>query len=88
MNFKHQILILCSLFVFHSCFNENLEENKTHTDVNPNEIITQHIQLDSIDKRKKSIDYFFDKRRKINLFNGNILFAEKGKIITEINWNG
>ena len=83
MNFKHQILILCSLFVFHSCFNENLEENKTHTDVNPNEIITQHIQLDSIDKRKKSIDYFFDKRKKLNLFNGNILFAEKGKIITQ-----
>jgi CubicO group peptidase (beta-lactamase class C family) len=83
VNFKHQILILCSLFVFHSCFNENLEENKTHTDVNPNEVITQHIQLDSIDKRKKSIDYFFDKRKKLNLFNGNILFAEKGKIITQ-----
>ena len=83
MNFKHQILLLSSLFVFHSCLDKNTEEKKTQADPNPAEIITHHIQLDSIDKRKKSIDYFFDKRKKLNLFNGNILFAEKGKIITQ-----
>ena len=83
MNFKHQILLLCSLFILQCCSNENANENKIKAEPNSAEIIAEHIQLDSIDRRKKSIDYFFEKRKKLNLFNGNILFAEKGKIITQ-----
>ena len=33
--------------------------------------------------RKTLIDRLSEKRKKLNLFNGNILFAEKGKIITQ-----
>ncbi|MED5302740.1 MAG: serine hydrolase domain-containing protein [Bacteroidota bacterium] len=83
MNFKHLILLLCSVLILHSCTNKNTNENKIKAEPNPAKIVAQHIHLDPIDKRKKSIDYFFEKRKKLNLFNGNILFAEKGKIITQ-----
>ena len=83
MNFKHLILLLCNVLILHSCTDKSTNENKIKAEPNPAKIIAQHIHLDSIDKRKKSIDYFFEKRKKLNLFNGNILFAENGKIITQ-----
>ncbi len=83
MKLKHQILILLSFILLYSCFNENTNKNTILNEPNAAEVIAKHIQFDSVDKRKKSIDYFFEKRNKLNLFNGNILFAENGKIITQ-----
>ena len=83
MNFKHLILLLCSVLILHSCTDKNTNKNKIKAEPNPAKIIAQHIQLDSVDKRKKSIDYFFEKRKKLNLFNGNILFADKGKMMNK-----
>ena len=62
MNFKYLILLLCSVLILHSCTNKNTNENEIKAEPNPAKIIAQHIHLDSIDKRKKSIDYFFEKK--------------------------
>ena len=76
------LLIIVSLCLF-SCKNEQksiYKENKTTEIIDPVKISFKVLENDN---RGKKINAFFEKKFSRNQFNGNILFAENGKIITQ-----
>ena len=76
------LLIIVSLCLF-SCKNEQksiYKENKTTEIIDSFKISFKVLEND---KRGKKINAFFEKKFSRNQFNGNILFAENGNIITQ-----
>ena len=76
------LLIIVSLCLF-SCKNEQksiYKENKTTEIIDSVKISFKVLENDN---RGKKINAFFEKKFSRNQFNGNILFAENGKIITQ-----
>ena len=76
------LLIIVSLCLF-SCKNEQksiYKENKTTEIIDSVKISFKVLENDN---RGKKINAFFEKKFSKNQFNGNILFAENGKIITQ-----
>ena len=76
------LLIIVSLYLF-SCKNEQksiYKENKTIEIIDSVKIRFKVLENDN---RGKKINAFFEKKFSRNLFNGNILFAENGNIITQ-----
>jgi CubicO group peptidase (beta-lactamase class C family) len=76
------LLITVSLCLF-SCKNEQksiYKENKTTEIIDSVKISFKVLENDN---RGKKINAFFEKKFSRNQFNGNILFAENGKIITQ-----
>lgn len=76
------LLIIVSLCLF-SCKNEQksiYKENKTTEIIDSVKISFKVLEND---KRGKKINAFFEKKFSRNQFNGNILFAENGNIITQ-----
>jgi len=76
------LLIIVSLCLF-SCKNEQksiYKENKTIEIIDSVKISFKVLENDN---RGKKINAFFEKKFSRNQFNGNILFAENGKIITQ-----
>lgn len=76
------LLIIVSLCLF-SCKNEQksiYKENKTIEIIDSVKISFKVLENDN---RGKKINAFFEKKFSRNLFNGNILFAENGNIITQ-----
>ena len=79
------IYIPIFFFFFLSC-NENtqpsskdiLQEEKIE---NHSDSLSSIIDTTQVDKREKKIISFFKRKYKSRVFNGNILFAEKGKVI-------
>ena len=79
------ITIIILVFIANSC-----KENKPQKSVeaiidekikNFSDSINDIISKKEADKREKKIISFFNKKNKSKVFNGNILFAEKGKVI-------
>ena len=76
------LLIIVSLCLF-SCKNEQksiYKENKTIEIIDSVKISFKVLENDN---RSKKINAFFEKKFSRNQFNGNILFAENGNIITQ-----
>ena len=76
------LLIIVTLCLF-SCKNEQksiYKENKTIEIIDSVKISFKVLENDN---RGKKINAFFEKKFSRNLFNGNILFAENGNIITQ-----
>ena len=76
------LLIIVSLCLF-SCKNEQksiYKENKTIEIIDSVKISFKVLENDN---RQKKINAFFEKKFSRNQFNGNILFAENGNIITQ-----
>ena len=82
-NFSFLIVIIFSL-IFFSCKN-NEKKSVCVEEVKSENIDSLKINFKVLenDKRIKKINSFFQKKFSRNQFNGNILFAENGNIITE-----
>ena len=81
-NFSFLIVIIFSL-IFFSCKND--KKSVCLEDIKSENIDSLKINFKVLenDKRIKKINSFFQKKFSRNQFNGNILFAENGNIITE-----
>ena len=76
------ILFFLTLILFTSCAEEHISATNEEKDVlNFSEEVQENIDTNLSDKRNRFIENYFQQRHKIKLFNGNILFAEKGQII-------
>ena len=76
------LIIIISLCLF-SCKNE---QKSIYKEIKKTEIIDSvkiNFKVLENDNRRKKINAFFEKKNSRNQFNGNILFAENGKIITQ-----
>ena len=80
---KHHIIFLNSN-LFTSCAEEHISATNEEKEVlNFSEKVQENIDTNLSDKRNRFIENYFQQRHKIKLFNGNILFAEKGQIIAQ-----
>ena len=76
------ILFFLTLILFTSCAEEHISPTNQEKEVlNFSEEVQENIDTNLSDKRNRFIENYFQQRHKIKLFNGNILFAEKGQII-------
>ena len=77
------ILFFLTVILFTSCAEEHISAtNEENQEVlNFSEKVQENIDTNLSDKRNRFIENYFQQRHKIKLFNGNILFAEKGQII-------
>ena len=76
------ILFFLTLILFTSCGEEHISATNEEKEVlNFSEEVQENIDTNLSDKRNRFIENYFQQRHKIKLFNGNILFAEKGQII-------
>ena len=76
------ILFFLTLILFTSCAEEHISATNEEKEVlNFSEEVQENIDTNLSDKRNRFIENYFQQRHKIKLFNGNILFAEKGQII-------
>ena len=70
------------VILFTSCAEEHISATNEEKEVlNFSEKVQENIDTNLSDKRNRFIENYFQQRHKIKLFNGNILFAEKGQII-------
>ena len=87
MRFKYYLLYIFSFFIFLVILitsfgnKENKSLNQISVDVDKEPLKKDFIILKN-DPRTLKINSFFNKKYKNRVFNGNILFAEKGQIIT------
>ena len=78
------ILFFLTLILFTSCAEEHISATNDEKEVlNFSEKVQENIDTNLSDKRNRFIENYFQQRHKIKLFNGNILFAEKGQIIAQ-----
>ena len=78
------ILFFSIVFLFSSCAEEHISAtNEDKEVINFSEKVQENIDTNLSDKRNRFIENYFQQRHKIKLFNGNILFAEKGQIIAQ-----
>ena len=76
------ILFFLTLILFTSCGEEHISATNEEKEVlNFSEEVQENIDTNLSDKRNRFIENYFQQRHRIKLFNGNILFAEKGQII-------
>ena len=76
------ILFFLTVILFTSCAEEHISVTNEEKEVlNFSEKVQENIDTNLSDKRNRFIENYFQQRHKIKLFNGNILFAEKGQII-------
>ena len=76
------ILFFLTVILFTSCAEEHISATNDEKEVlNFSEKVQENIDTNLSDKRNRFIENYFQQRHKIKLFNGNILFAEKGQII-------
>ena len=76
------ILFFLTVILFTSCDEEHVSATNEEKEVlNFSEKVQENIDTNLSDKRNRFIENYFQQRHKIKLFNGNILFAEKGQII-------
>ena len=76
------ILFFLTLILFTSCAEEHISATNEEKEVlNFSEEVQENIDTNLSDKRNRFIENYFQQRHRIKLFNGNILFAEKGQII-------
>ena len=81
MKYNFIILVIFILFL-KSCENSNDVNYKTTKNVDHSTTIRKSIELLKTDARQNKIDDYFSRKYKRKQFNGNILFAENGKIIS------
>ncbi|MAE15287.1 MAG: hypothetical protein CL821_06815 [Crocinitomicaceae bacterium] len=81
MKYNFIILVISILFL-KSCENSNDVNYKTTKNVDHSKTIRKSIELLKTDARQNKIDDYFSRKYKRKQFNGNILFAENGKIIS------
>ena len=81
MKYNFIILVISILFL-KSCENSNDVNYKTTKNVDHSTTIRKSIELLKTDARQNKIDDYFSRKYKRKQFNGNILFAENGKIIS------
>ena len=81
MKYNFIILVISILFL-KSCENSNDVNYKTTKNVDHSTTIRKSIELLKTDARQNKIDDYFSGKYKRKQFNGNILFAENGKIIS------
>ena len=81
MKYNFIILVISILFL-KSCENSNDVNDKTTKNVDHSTTIRKSIELLKTDARQNKIDDYFSRKYKRKQFNGNILFAENGKIIS------
>ena len=80
---KYNFIILAIFIQFlESCDNSNDVKYKTTENIDHSTTIRKSIKLLKTDARQNKIDDYFSRKYKRKQFNGNILFAEDGKIIT------
>ena len=78
------ILFFLIVLLSTSCAEEHISANNEEKEVlNFSEKVQENIDTNLSDKRNRFIENYFQQRHKIKLFNGNILFAEKGQIIAQ-----
>ena len=76
------ILFFLTVILFTSCDEKHISATNEEKEVlNFSEKVQENIDTNLSDKRNRFIENYFQQRHKIKLFNGNILFAEKGQII-------
>ena len=76
------IILLISILYLESCKDRNNTNFKTNKIENHINTVNNSIEVLKNDTRKNKIDDYFNKKYKKKQFNGNILFAENGKIIS------
>ena len=76
------IILLISILYLESCNDRNNTNFKTNKIENHTNTVNNNIEVLKNDTRKNKIDDYFNKKYKKRQFNGNILFAENGKIIS------
>ena len=81
MKYNFIILVISILFL-KSCDNSNDVNYKITKNVDHSTTIEKSIELLKTDARQNKIDDYFSRKYKRKQFNGNILFAENGKIIS------
>ena len=81
MKYNFIILVISILFL-KSCENSNDVNYKTTKNVDHSTTIRKSIEFLKTDARQNKIDDYFSRKYKRKQFNGNILFAENGKIIS------
>ena len=81
MKYNFIILVISILFL-KSCENSNDVNYKKTKNVGHSTTIRKSIELLKTDARQNKIDDYFSGKYKRKQFNGNILFAENGKIIS------
>ena len=81
MKYNFIILVITILFL-KSCENSNDVNYKTTKNIDHSTTIRKSIELLKTDARQNKIDDYFSRKYKRKQFNGNILFAENGKIIS------
>ena len=80
---KYNFIILAiSILFLESCDNSKDVNYKTTENIDHSTTIRRSIELLKIDTRQNKIDDYFSRKYKRKQFNGNILFAENGKIIS------
>ena len=80
---KYNFIILAiSILFLDSCDNSKDVNYKTTENIDHSTTIRRSIELLKIDTRQNKIDDYFSRKYKRKQFNGNILFAENGKIIS------
>ena len=82
-NMKYNFIIfVISILCLESCNNNNNINFKTSKIIDHTNTIENSIEVLKNDERENKIDDYFRRKYKKRQFNGNILFAEDGKIIT------
>ena len=76
------IIIVISILCLGSCGSSNNINYKKTKSVDHNNTIRNSIELKKNDVRQNKIHDYFNRKYKRNMFNGNILFAENGQIIS------
>ena len=76
------IIIVISILCLGSCGSSNDINYKKTKSVDHNNTIRNSIELKKNDVRQNKIHDYFNRKYKRNMFNGNILFAENGQIIS------
>lgn len=80
---KYNFIILAiSILFLESCDNSKDVNYKTTENIDHSTTIRRSIELLKTDTRQNKIDDYFSRKYKRKQFNGNILFAENGKIIS------
>ena len=83
-NFCFSSLVFCILILLFSCENNTVDPPaKEEEEIVQNYVDSIHkiISISSGDKRTNKIDRFFKTQFRYRIFNGNVLYAEKGEII-------
>lgn len=82
-NMKYNFIIfVISILCLESCNDNNNINFKTSKIIDHTNTIENSIEILKNDERENKIDDYFSRKYKKRQFNGNILFAEDGKIIT------